>query len=291
MLLPGCPIPPDAVRTEHPLNDGRLMWWLASAPNRDGGANWWDMFGRRPLKPVGATTASTGLKRSVILRPGALSSSSAQCSLGAPGFATDAMPDTGLLGAITIAAWFLPYTTREHDFVSKCASNGATNTPFDFKSGPSSTTTRSCIVRSNGSKYTQYTSQTSFPGLNQWVHLVVTCPDGDPFSLPTFYFNGVKDSLNAVRAGTQTTAGTNVTGSSSGVHVGRRADGGALMDGQLDDISIWSRALSARDVRELYDQSRQGYPDVLRRAELPGLIRPGLILRRHMARFSRWLTN
>lgn len=36
-------------------------------------------------------------------------------------------------------------------------------------------------------------------------------------------------------------------------------------DGSLDDIHIYNRALSASEVRLLYNDSRMGYPDTLRR--------------------------
>jgi hypothetical protein len=53
------------------------------------------------------------------------------------------------------------------------------------------------------------------------------------------------------------TASDNVTGSFSSqnqVHIGRRADDCCYVNGAMDDVRIYSRALSATEVNQIADQ-------------------------------------
>ncbi len=79
--------------------------------------------------------------------------------------------------------------------------------------------------------------------IDQWVHVVGT-------------YDGLNIDLyeNGVLTGTATT--TPQTGSGAAVTIGSTAGGGNYFNGQIDDVRIYSRALSASDVMQLYKQGQ-----------------------------------
>ena len=84
--------------------------------------------------------------------------------------------------------------------------------------------------------------------LNSWHMISVTAPDGDIATQPTFYIDGVSVTANL-------TIGSSgqVTGSGADIRIGRRADGVTQMQGSIDDVRIYNRALfPRREVKQLY---------------------------------------
>ncbi len=82
---------------------------------------------------------------------------------------------------------------------------------------------------------------------NRWYHAVVTIGAGTPATV-TFYLNGVPD-------GSDTTSGTyDDNATSKQVSIGSGGEGGGnAMKGKIDDVRIYDRALSAAEVKRLYD--------------------------------------
>ena len=76
------------------------------------------------------------------------------------------------------------------------------------------------------------------------------------------YTNGVLSATTAQTSGTLTSSGN--------VSIGRSVyDASALrfVNGLIDNVSIWNRALSAAEVLADYELSRREYPGVLNRLE------------------------
>jgi hypothetical protein len=57
------------------------------------------------------------------------------------------------------------------------------------------------------------------------------------------------DKTGAMRAGT-------LDGGSNNLRIGRDADLSALLDGTIDDVRIYNRALSADEIKRLYNMGR-----------------------------------
>jgi hypothetical protein len=90
---------------------------------------------------------------------------------------------------------------------------------------------------------------TQLPILNSWMHILVTYnfdPNSSLNSKCKFYFNGVcTDSFPTVGQLQQTSYGIKV-GTYSGESYNR-------VDGSLDDIAIWNRALTQQEITNLYN--------------------------------------
>jgi hypothetical protein len=83
----------------------------------------------------------------------------------------------------------------------------------------------------------------------QWYHLAVVY-DGtlpDPAQRARIYVNGAFDTLWALGAGNAT-----LDPSDASVQVGNLPGGGTAWIGMIDEVAIWNRALSAKEILALY---------------------------------------
>jgi hypothetical protein len=90
----------------------------------------------------------------------------------------------------------------------------------------------------------------ALPPLNEWIH--IGCVYDDAGNTKTIYLNGVEDSA------VTTTAGAHVTATTHKTYIGARANSGntgpeAYFTGQLDEVRVFSRALSAGEMDYLSD--------------------------------------
>jgi hypothetical protein len=88
----------------------------------------------------------------------------------------------------------------------------------------------------------------------QWQHVVFT--QAGRATLPDAYING------SLSNGGTSSSGTPIAGNGTApVQIGRRATvGDRIFDGQLDDIRIYNRALTATEVRQLWQIGRGNMP-------------------------------
>jgi len=91
----------------------------------------------------------------------------------------------------------------------------------------------------------RFASSQALP-IGQWVHVAVVF-DG---SLPTanrvsVYFNAMLDSTHA-----ETSA--SISQFTSPLEVGRLRNGGGVLNGSLDEVGVWFRALTLSEVQSLY---------------------------------------
>lgn len=154
--------------------------------------------------------------------------------------------DANFTGPLTISVWANIKTGGNYrQFAAKHLSNGATDNPFDFRTDNSAAPTL-VIVRAG----TTLTNSNVGPlvQLGKWAHYVVACPNGSIQAVCTFYVNGVA-TLGTLQSGNS----GSVTGVSAAIRIGRRADDFVQMDGSMDELRIYNRALSASEVKQLYE--------------------------------------
>ena len=126
-----------------------------------------------------------------------------------------------------------------HGFAFKGVANGATDTPFDFRTGGIDTTSIA-LVRSNAGGLVIFTSQTGLVSAGTYGIFAVRVTDNLIETLPDFFVNGNKFA-GGVNGGSGTGA---VTGTAQDIIFGGRQDGVAPMDGYCREIRIYNRALS-----------------------------------------------
>lgn len=150
-----------------------------------------------------------------------------------------ALPTFSLTGgAMSIAVWVrvATFTAPEQRFVSKTGS-----TEF-WTLGTSGSTLRFRLR--TGSSTSTLTPTVSLPA-NTWIHVVATY-DGSRMRL---YVNGVE-------RGSLTKSGTLATSATAAVNIGRSpASGGtSYLNGAVDDVRLFHRALAPAEIRALYGE-------------------------------------
>ena len=90
-----------------------------------------------------------------------------------------------------------------------------------------------------------------------WHHVAVTFDMSNPTVPPRFYLNGVYRP--AVILNSQ---GTSIVSTYGDTIIGNQKAGGRAFVGALDDLRVYSRELTARDVRELYRTTAPSAPAV-----------------------------
>ena len=160
-------------------------------------------------------------------------------------YATISASDTDFLGALSISAWIYATDSGDNAIISKVTSTGATAAPFDFQL---SSAKKLYFVRSN----TDYCARESVAtvGSSGWHHVAVTAADGNIDTVPVFYIDGVASSANTILCNGSGAA----TGGSYPIKIGKRDDGSGQVDGKLDEIRVYNRALTATEVAALASQ-------------------------------------
>lgn len=241
------------VNVMHPLNVGRQLWLLSLA-GISGGASFHDLtpYHRNGLLTAMSYTATSGWAPS--LRQG---------SFGALRFdgSDDEAICTGYKGVLgtgakTINIWF-----RTADADATAGANG-TISWGDYGIGGGQVT----ICVSNGVAAARYGGgnvATAGSGYNDnnWHMLTVVQPAAATVANVLVY-------VDAVSLATSTTGSTAInTSSLADVRLGQvaAATAAGFFLGDLDDASLWNRVLSANEIAQLYQESRLGYPNLLRR--------------------------
>lgn len=214
------------------LNDGLVSWWLGRGP-RIGGGTWCDLCGRyngtlTNMTPANDWVAST--------RPGG---SQALDLDGSNDQAT--IPTMPMLTTFTLSCWVYPRSvTSGYDTI--ICNNGysrgwfltnvsSANRPNYYNSGDNLATTA--------------------VSLNTWSHVAVVYVAG---STCAHYLNGAANGST-----TPSASGTEFNS------IGAYNSTTFQFDGLLDDMRVFSRALSSAEVQALYADSLAGYPQTLNR--------------------------
>ncbi|MDO8426207.1 MAG: LamG domain-containing protein [Deltaproteobacteria bacterium] len=155
---------------------------------------------------------------------------------------TDASaPNLDITGNITFSAWIKLSTTANYMMmVSKLGASG--NYSYEF--GMHSNWTLRCNLSSNGTALTSaYAATVLLAGV--WYH-VAAVYNGTDIRL---YVNGVLDSNGANNPKAYTGG---IYNSTADFYAGKRTPSSYYFVGDMDDLAVWNRALSADEIRELY---------------------------------------
>jgi len=137
--------------------------------------------------------------------------------------------DTGFLGALTVSVWANIDDDDGAHFAGKHLTSGARDNPFDFRINSLGVMT---LVRADGGGFRIFEGPTVTTGA--WKHYSYTVTSALIQTLPTFYIDGVPTAgILAAGAG----AGA-ATGTDTNIRIGERIDGGAIMDGTMDEVRI-----------------------------------------------------
>lgn len=243
----------DPINWEHPLNQGRLAWWLGIPP-LDGGQYFYDLCAKAPATLTSMGNSSNGWRgpeQSGGYTSLLLDGTAGYMAVGAP-------PHLQLQPPFTLAAWVK--CTRAKDYNAAIAFTDVFN---------NANTCYSLVVRANGAvnadrqNGTPVATAASVITANLWYRIVAVYTAAGT----TIYVNGLAITTGTAASGLTYTSktlqlGTYIAGGAAALYNGK-------FQGRLDDISVWGRALSAADVRADYDLSQQSYPDVLNRYTLP----------------------
>lgn len=235
---------PDAVNRQHPLNQGRVAWWMV-VPSLDGGRLWYDVLAYYHGTLTSMSNVNNGWSN--LTRSGGWGSLLFDGSAGRVVTSTTFNPGAG---NFTLSAWVNArnITGAGYTFASSNYSGGVELWCGTYGSGIFQ-------YKAYIGDATVISSSTAIAA-STWYYLAASRAGGTY----TLWVNGAQAA-----SGTKATAVTLVN-----LNIGCRQGGTTLWTGYIDDVSIWNRALSAAEVWELYRLSQLGYPGVLNRlAPLP----------------------
>ena len=146
--------------------------------------------------------------------------------------------------AITIAAWVRPEKVGTQYLVKKATQGSVDGYELSLA------TSGKVFTRFNQASYTndyRIDSLTSYPSDgNTWIHVAVTW-DGSDIRL---YYNGIQEGLPLTFAGP-------IAANSLGLGIGVQPDGASMLQGDLDDVRLYDRALSAGEIAALAETPNQ----------------------------------
>ncbi|MFO0959483.1 MAG: LamG-like jellyroll fold domain-containing protein [Isosphaeraceae bacterium] len=229
---------------EHPLNQGRIAWWLP-IPGRMGGSTLFDLMGQYPAAAFnGPIWDAKGLRYT--------SASSQYMQAPAPGL--------GTLNEFTFAARFTMPSLAGHysSLVNRFASfDGGDVNRLRLGLSPAGyyCDGKSCFALVTDAP----------PGLAAGVECLavftVSAAPGTGWAVPTIYHNGVALATTFLIS-------SGVANNTAGMPFWLGTDKDQnYADLWIGEASIWSRALSAPEVAQLWAESRNGYPNLLRRSK------------------------
>jgi len=147
-----------------------------------------------------------------------------------------------ITGAVTVTAWFKPDTIGDTDtIVSKRSAWSATGIPYELSITGQFNRIQWRVVGNTN----DLSSPDNEVVVGEW-HFVSGTWDG---TTQRIYKNGI-EIVNASNTNT-------ITSNNSSVRIGELPDGsGELFDGHIDEVRIYNRALSADEIRRVYNMGR-----------------------------------
>jgi parallel beta-helix repeat protein len=221
--------------------DGNIVsyWYLEEAAN-----NRLDGKGTNNLTAVGSPLPS----RSVDAKQGTYSLNLVRANNN--GLTDTAANQTSLniTGSLTLACWVKFSTiTNSGDLICKTGANGQRGYRLVFAGGDNPF---QFIINTDGTDATQkFTSTATHPSVGVWYH-VVGVNDQTAHTLQ-IYVNGLADGSATAFTGTMNTTTVNFT-------VGHESRGIDQIDGLMDEVAVFNRALSAAEVATLYSGGLAG---------------------------------
>lgn len=93
--------------------------------------------------------------------------------------------------------------------------------------------------------------------LGQWYHVCGTADQSTVNVTAKIYVNGVLDGTDSRTIGV-------AVANASWRYFGSRSGSNLFLQGALDDVCLWNRELSAREVSQLYQEQLRGSPETLK---------------------------
>jgi Concanavalin A-like lectin/glucanases superfamily len=242
---------------EAPLNQGLVGWWL-TLPMQMSGQRWVDLSGRRSgqLTNMGASSATSGWGATT--HPGGRGEVRFD---GTNDYVTMATSALWNLPQGSIAVWAKRRTTGvEHKIVTMCDPVTDGNDTAEIL-WIATDVLRIHVIKTGSYLWRAVTTAATY-GVNTWYHIVLTVGAAGN----AFYVNGVPVALtynNGSAANTEFFS--SIYTATATLDVGRTnsATFPSYLAGSLDDVRLYNRALSPRDIRMLYQAALQGYPQEL----------------------------
>jgi Concanavalin A-like lectin/glucanases superfamily len=242
------------VNVSHPLNRGRVAWWLV-LPNTYGGENFYDLIGLNQGILTAMGNSSNGWRSNQM--GGTAGSLLFDGSAGyiSVNNSPSLSPNLGL----TVLAWINPSSIGNSsaypEIVCKSAAASWTSPYADYClriNGLQSWVEASVNNPGNAANITGPSPRLSVGKL----YRVGMTFDGSTLKL---YINGSIEALASIS--------TSINQSGRPLFIGARQGPGEFFSGYLNDVAIYSRALSAQEMSEDYELSKRGYPGVLNRID------------------------
>lgn len=224
-----------------------------------------DLLGRyRGTYTSMVPSTSTGLK-SAFGRPGGSASLQLDGSNDYVTFGSSFNGAMSTIGAasqsMSVAAWFKTTTSGVYaNIIDKGASSTSRQFQLFFNTGDG----KLRFQHYSGSSPWPYIDAAGLYNDGKWHHVVAVrdCTN----SVMKIYIDGRDDGTTGSNSNIN-----NDYSATSSIDIGNNRNAmTAFFPGYIDEVMIWpSRALTAADVRQLYHQSRRGWPEVLRRTQRP----------------------
>jgi hypothetical protein len=241
------PIPTaDPVNRNHPLHRGRVAWWM-TLPGLDGGNTIYDLAGQNHIR---LSSSWSGRAWANIPRTGGFGCFDLGSYNGALALMPGNMPGPTVVGPpISLLAWVRPtalgayrWAIEENSAHGGIGIGGAAGSPLAYWW--------------EGSSDEYNFNSGLFLAVNEWALIAVVIT---PTNATVYRVNptGLSSAVNTKTHTTHTTGGWAFASNPSSTS--------QFWSGQLDDLSVYNRALSAAEVRQYYDLSRTGYPGMLNR--------------------------
>lgn len=235
----------DPVIRDHPLNTGRLAWWLG-LPSQAGTGNLYDLMGTYHAAASGTVQwtpsgdfAAPVLDGSTIYR--APAASLGDTKDGPATWGVRFTPDAAFVSNISIyPILFARWTDTYTDYIWS-------QTLVAFPDGT--------VHADTPGGFNYHAPWTPVAGVES---MLIWTWNGSRNGF-AFYINGVAQSVTEDAWGPPTVSSSGAPFVLGGHPTTRQ------ISGLLSEAFFWNRVLSAGEVATLYDQSRRGYPDLLRR--------------------------
>jgi Concanavalin A-like lectin/glucanases superfamily len=248
----------DRVTLTHPLNQGRVAWWL-TLPETQGGSTWYDLMGRSPAALTSMGNTSNGW------RAPTRSAGKGEILLdGTAGYVAGPSPPRTYPFAIACWARLTAPITSSLDQVMICLGNKGSLEEFwiSYFCGDGMGTTVYLRGIAQGGGTSAGARGLITPDL-KWHRILVVWYAGATLNA---YFDGVPFPLPDVTSGTVTPSGIDTLFAGALVFNGTTLYGN--FGGRLDDVTVWAgNPLSVSNPAHFaaadFDQSRRGYPDAL----------------------------
>ncbi len=244
------------VNRAHPLNQGRLGWWLA-LPDYFGGIRVPDLLGMH--LGTFTTGAATKWRYAATTRPGGLVDFASDLPSQATGINCGTSPYLQVQ-AHSWTAWIyfdpgtgVPANTAE--ILSRAAADISKGYEWGTKDSGSNTFHLSYAYNDGGIR--GWYEDTTAMSRGTWYHVGATW--NQAAGSVRFFINGVFTHAVATTTGT---IGHNATDPFS---IGYQGANNSGWSGRLDDVQLWGRVLTDAEIGAVYNLSRVGYPEALNR--------------------------